>query len=107
MEASLQSATQGRVHLHWKVDLAEAIDHATTDAFAFQRDRHRWNPTSLLSSLTPVTNGTDFASKLPLDRPFRLPRGPDSRPDFAHLRLPLEGNYSVNSSFSDRQLSAS
>ena len=35
LEESLESALPGRVHLHWKVDLAEAIDHRTTCAFAF------------------------------------------------------------------------
>ena len=35
LEESLESALPGRVHFHWKVDLAEAIDHRTTCAFAF------------------------------------------------------------------------
>lgn len=35
MEESLHGAEGWRVHFHWKVDLEEAIDHTTVDAFRF------------------------------------------------------------------------
>ena len=35
MEESRESASEYRVHFHWKVDLEQPIDHRTTAAFAF------------------------------------------------------------------------
>ena len=35
LEESLHGDMLGRVHFHWKVDLAEPIDHTTVDAFRF------------------------------------------------------------------------
>ena len=35
LEESLEAKLSGRVHLHWKIDLAAAIDHSTVDAFRF------------------------------------------------------------------------
>ena len=35
LEQSLRSKLDGRVHLHWKIDLAAALDQTTTDNLAF------------------------------------------------------------------------
>lgn len=35
LEESLHSATQGRVHFHWKVNCKEALDEPNTERFAF------------------------------------------------------------------------
>lgn len=35
LERSLLSALEGRVHVHWKINTKDAIDHRTTDAVQF------------------------------------------------------------------------
>ena len=35
LEQSLHSPDEDRVHFHWKVDLADALDARSTEAFAF------------------------------------------------------------------------
>jgi len=35
LEQSLESTLEGRLHLHWKVELRKAIDHTTLDSFLF------------------------------------------------------------------------
>jgi hypothetical protein len=50
----LHSADEGRVHLHWKVDLADAVDCRTTEAFAFHGvrpdARATWEPKGIFAA---------------------------------------------------------
>ena len=48
LERSLHSPDEDRVHFHWKVDLADALDARSTEAFAFNGvrpdGRSTWEP---------------------------------------------------------------
>ena len=62
MERSLDSEDKNRVHLHWKIDLEEAIDHARKDAFTFHGVYPDARPTVvLLGPGGKAARGTSFA----------------------------------------------
>ena len=60
LEESLHSPTPGRVHLHWKVDLADAIDETSTIAFAFHGARPDGRATKVDTSSTKKARGANY-----------------------------------------------
>ena len=62
LERSLDSEDKNRVHLHWKIDLEEAIDHATRDAFTFHGVYPNARPTiAVLGPGGKAARGASFA----------------------------------------------
>ena len=55
MEQSLNSKTKGRLHIHWKVDLAKSVDHSSTQAFAFHGVKPDARPTWKDCKIAPAT----------------------------------------------------
>ena len=64
LEESLESKLLGRVHLHWKVDLLEPIDHSTLDAFLFHGVRPDARATWTQTEAGKAARGSSYADSV-------------------------------------------
>ena len=60
LERSLHSPTPDRVHLHWKVNLQEAVDFSSAEVFEFHGVRPDARPTTALQTETRKARGASF-----------------------------------------------